>query len=251
MAEQMPGDRRDGEDIGRVTEAVGISVQEEPAAQDLRAAAADNGGENQSKARPGEEPPGETEVSGSSQTEPAGFYKSQEEVDRAFGRRLASERRRWEREHQEALRQTRAETREQGRDDADIWLPQQQMYAREYAYFADLVAQANALAKECPEFDLMDELRQNPAFEEMVTNGVPVARAYEAVGQAPLTQKERSIRQDERRRVVEEMESRSQILPTVDRDPGLSGPALDVTRLSEEELTRLAERVRKGERVVL
>ena len=243
-----PGDRRDGEDIGREVDSIGPCNESEGAKDKmLRDAAAENGDSNPEPVKP------ETgNVSGdSSRTEvrdsrnkPAaqGFYKSQEEIDRAFGRRLAAERRRWERERRDERQQI---------SENDTWLPQQQMYASDYGYFADLVTQAQALAGNCSKFDLMEELDNNTAFERMVSNGVPIKEAYETVGQAPMAEKEQSIRQDERHRIMEEMENRAVSLPPVEHAPGLSGSALDVTRISEEELTRLAERVRKGERVVI
>ena len=256
-AEYTTEPSRDGEGIGRETSANGQKdVSESLLTQDLRAAAAESeekglklsGAENakelcsdsnQSESRTSEE-----KSSGQA------FYKSQREVDRAFGRRLAAERRRWEREHQEKLQQV--QTAQADEDwSGDSRLAQKKMDDGEYTYFADLVAQANTLAEASPEFDLMDELNNNASFERMVANGVPVEEAYETVGQTPLLEKEETIRQDERRRIMEEMESRTQSLPPVDHDPGLSGPALDVTRITEEELIRLAERVRKGERVVI
>ena len=254
-AENTTGPNRDGEDIGREIDANGQKeVSEGPSAQDLRAAAVENEKKDQNPNGAGNDgeicdKSGQTDV-GASQKKPAveGFYKSQEEVDRAFGLRLASERRRWEREHWEELRKAQEG---QISKDLDAWLPQKQMYATDYVYFSDMVTQAKALAENCPGFNLMDELNNNAAFETMVANGMPVAEAYEIVGQAPLLKRELVIRQDERRQIMEEMESRTLNLPSVDRYPGLSGPVLDVTRISEEELTRLAERVRKGERVII
>ena len=247
-----PGIRYEEESSGRTDAGGSQGATEDPTAHDLRVAAAEDG----------HEPAGvenDTELSGDlsqikdrvphEKSTGEGFYKSQEEVDRAFGYRLASERRRWEREHREELQRVRLEAKESAT--ADSWLPQKQMYADEYAYFGDLVAQGNALAGANPSFDLLEEINNNAAFERMVANGVSVAEAYETVGQAPQLVKEQSIRQDERRQALEEMESRTQSLPPVDRNPGLSGPVLDVTRISEEELARLAERVRKGERVVI
>ena len=256
-AEYTTGTGRDGEEIGREMDANGPQeVSNGSSAQNLRAAAAENG--EQDSRLSGADIDGKPR-SYSVQTmdrapreKPSseGFYRSQEEVDRAFGQRLASERRRWEREHRKELQQ--AQAGQVGKTfPGDTWLPQKKLYATEYAYLADLVTQANALAEISPGFDLMDELNNNAAFETMVANGVPVEDAYETVGQAPLLDREHSIRQDERRRILEEMENRTLSLPPVDHDPGLSGPVLDVTRISEEELTRLAERVRKGERVVI
>lgn len=244
-----PGDRWEEEGIGRA-DAGGPQVIEGPTVQDLRVAAAENSYEPAEDENDKELCGDNSQDEGRSSHEKTagiGFYKSQEEVDRAFGYRLASERRRWEREHQDELQRARMEAQES----ADTWVPKKQMYADEYAYFADLVTQGNVLAGTCPSFNLMEEINNNAAFEWMIANGVSVAEAYDMVGQAPLLEKEQMIRQDERRRAMEEMESRTQNLPPVDHDPGLSGPVLDVTRISEEELARLAERVRKGERVVI
>lgn len=243
MAEEHaaePGGRREEADIGRSDTGGPQVISEGPPEQDPRDAAAKNG--HDSAGAGGEEP-------ASKKTSGGEFYKSQEEVDRAFGYRLASERRRWEREHRDELRRVRSEAPEDGQTDAR--LSGERTDGDDYAYFADLVAQGNELAGVYPAFDLMEEIGNNPAFERMVANGVPVPEAYEMAGQAPLLEKERMIRQDERRRIMEEMESRAQSLPPVEQDPGLSDPVLDVTRISEEELKRLAERVRRGERVVI
>lgn len=251
-----PSDRREGEGFGREVDTSGSQeMLDEPAVQDLWAAATESGGKSLKPTETGND---EKKCGDSGQAKDPvshekpdgeGFYKSQEEVDRAFGRRLASERRRWEREHQEELQQLRQEIKDW--EVNDTWLPQQQMYATEYAHFSDLVTQSDSLAENYPGFNLMEELNNNAAFERMVANGMSVAEAYKTVGQAPLVEKEQSIRQDERRRIMEEIENRSQNLPPIDHTPGLSGPALDITRMSEEELTRLAERVRKGDRVVI
>lgn len=254
MAEEYmaePGGRREEADIGRIDAGEPHGAAEGASAQDLRAADVENGHEP-TKAGNDEELCGiNSRIEGQALQKPTGegFYKSQEEVDRAFGHRLASERRRWERAHREELQRVRSEVQESA--PTDTWLPQKQMYENEYTYFADLVAQGNVLAGTNPSFNLMEEISNNAVFERMVANGVSVAEAYEMVGQAPLLKRELSIRQDERRRTMEEMESRTQNLPPVDHDSGLSGPVLDVTRISEEELARLAERVRKGERVVI
>ena len=247
-AEYITVSDRDGESIGREIDANGVvEVSDGPLAQELRDAAAKNGekslespgaGNDQKVCGDGSQTEGQIPQGNPSGE---GFYKSQEEVDRAFGRRLAAERKRWEREHREELQQGLTGRVEKNLA-SDTWLPQKQMYAAEYAYFADLVTQANALSENFPGFNLLEELSNNAAFEKMVANGVSVAEAYDTVGQAPLLIREQTARQTERRRIMEEMESRTQSLPPVDHDPGLSGPALDVTRISEEELTRLAER---------
>lgn len=239
-----PEDRRDGEGTGREENAM-----EPEGAKALRDAGAERGTVSQPPAAGNDrEDRGDSGGEKSPDTKPAGdgYYKSQQEVDRAFGRRLASERRRWERELEE---RHRTESLHDTANDEDMDSPVRQ--GKEDTGSGDLAAQGNALAQEYPEFDLMEEIRENPAFARMVTCGMPVSDAYEIAGQQKLLERELSIRRDERRRVLEEIESRSVSLPPVDRTAGLSSPALDVTRMSEAELTRLAERVRRGERVVI
>jgi hypothetical protein len=240
-----PEDRRDGEGTGREKMAV-----EPEGAKTLRDAGAESEAKGQlSAAGNDREDRGDSGGEKGPDTKPAGdgYYKSQQEVDRAFGRRLASERRRWERELEERRRaESSYDTASKRGEDID---PAQQ--GIDDTSPGDLAAQGKALAQEYPEFDLMEEIRENPAFARMVAYGIPVSDAYEIAGQERLAERELSIRRDERRRVLEEIESRSVSMPPVDRTAGLSSPALDVTRMSEAELTRLAERVRRGERVVI
>lgn len=230
-----PEDRRDGMGTGREISTEGIRT--DPEVGNLRDADAET---NQEGSSVQEETDSDIE-----ERDTERFYKSQKEIDRAIGRRLASERRRWEREHQEKSDRSFSE------GGGSLWLSEKGMYAGEYNFYANLVAQGNALSGGDSGFDLLGELKENPAFEKLVSSGIPVSEAYEMAGKARLMEKEQLIRRDERRKMTEEIQSRNQGLPAVDYSAGRNSPVLDVTRMTDEELNRLAERVRKGERVVI
>lgn len=225
------------------------------------------------------------------------FYKSQEEVDRAFGHRLKSERQRWEKEHEKDLADykehldlaemvlsafqglNKEEIREALEDLAlertaeESGLTPEQVKALEKRLGGrqaetkpsettgeltesqkannDRIYRQSEELKKTYDFDLMEKLEKDDAFTVMILSGIDVKEALLVTDPEYKKAYEDKLREDARKEYAENQKKRNDSLPPQDKK-GKGGKAdHDVNSLTEDDLTKLAERVRRGERVVI
>ena len=98
-----------------------------------------------------------------------------------------------------------------------------------------------------PDFDLGQEMARNPMFGLMLAQGVEVERAYAFFH--PETAEAR-LRKRVEAEVLERLRMRNN-RPEALRAGNSSAVHRDVSRMSEADLMRIDERVKRGERVVL
>lgn len=197
------------------------------------------------------------------------FYKSQKEVDRAFAMRLAAERKKWEAERAAADAQTppaaptQTEPAEQassadeptplastGETEPDAAAQEQEgalPYEQERAFLRRIQQGEQKVLAIDPDFDLGREMARNPMFGLMLAQGVEVERAYAFFH--PETAEAR-LRKRVEAEVLERLRMRNN-RPEALRAGNNSTVHRDVSRMSEADLMRIDQRVKRGERVVL
>ena len=195
------------------------------------------------------------------------FYKSQKEVDRAFAMRLAAERKKWEAERAAADAHTppaaQAEQAEQassageptplastGETGPDAAAQEEEgllPYEQERAFLRRVQQGEQKVLAIDPDFDLGREMARNPMFGLMLAQGVEVERAYAFFH--PETAEAR-LRKRVEAEVLERLRMRNN-RPEALRAGNNSTVHRDVSRMSEADLMRIDQRVKRGERVVL
>ena len=197
------------------------------------------------------------------------FYKSQKEVDRAFAMRLAAERKKWEAERAEEDAHTppaapmETQQAEQaspadepsplastGETEPDAAAQEQEgslPYETERAFLRRIQQGEQKVLAIDPDFDLGQEMARNPMFGLMLAQGVEVERAYAFFH--PETAEAR-LRKRVEAEVLERLRMRNN-RPEALRAGNSSAVHRDVSRMSEADLMRIDERVKRGERVVL
>lgn len=227
-------------------------------------------------------------------------YKSQGEVDRAFGKRIKAERRKWEKEQEEAREKERAKSEshgvltdrirkafpglsdeeileelddrslEQAAEESGLTADQIKAMDKRYggterkkhekesapalpedvqANIQRIQAEAEELNKVYP-FDLA-AMTGNKKFAGMVLSGAPVAEALRLTDPDFAKLCEEKFREKTEAEYAEKLKKRNDSLPP-SKGKGKGGNAdLDVRKMTDEELEAIAERVRRGERVVI
>ena len=188
-----------------------------------------------------------------SQEEAKGFYRSQQEVDRAFKKRLEAEKKRWEREYlggKDAEPQEKELTGEVLPDAAAEQENGEDMplEAEEEAAFLQAIYEGEQQVRRMdPQFDLAEEMQKNPMFALMLAQGMEVKRCYDffhpQVSQGMLKKAvEEEVIQRIRRR-----NARPQALEAANA----TGVHRDISKMSDEEILSIDARIKKGERVIL
>jgi len=157
---------------------------------------------------------------------PADYYRSQEEVDAAFKKRLLRERKKWEQEH----RQQR-----EGQD-------------KDYGKIAQhLIDSMPKLKREYPDIDIQKEITEKPLLGEMLLSGYGIEEAYAFF--YPERRKE-ALRREIEKKIMDNVKARNAYPDTIGSANG-SGAGRDISLLSDDEILNIDARVKKGERVVL
>lgn len=200
--------------------------------------------------------------------EQTAYYRSQEEVDHAFGKRLAHERTKWEKAQKEAQKgEPEAEGEAGGEEDALVEAMaayEQQVpasgenpaimidratdaavdNAQHAAFLLGIAQQAEALSEKMP-FDLAREM-ENPVFAMLLATDAPLRDVMEYVHPELKSQR---LRADAEREVVERIRARNQRPAPLTRANASS--QMDVAALTDEQIREIDRRVKRGERVVL
>lgn len=175
--------------------------------------------------------------------EAEGFYKSQEEVDKAFAFRMAAEREKWEKEN---MQQIEKSTGEEEVHDADAQ-PQEMDFEQERAFIRAVEKGKDAIMQMDPHFELQKELEENPMFALMIAQGIDAKRAYDFFYPK---QSEGQLRKS----VEDEVLARIRMRNNRPRALDFSNTATtvrDISRMSDEEILDIDERIKKGERITL
>lgn len=176
--------------------------------------------------------------------QPADYYRSQQEVDRAFAKRLEAERQKWEREA--AAAKPDADDREEtgdgeAPDAGELSLNEQRRFLTE------VIRAEEEIRKEDPYFDLGEELKRNPMFALMIANGYDAKRVYEFF--YPIRH-----RGNLKKAVEREIMDRIRLRNTRPQTMGTANAAMsvrDISKLSDDEIRQIDARIKKGERVRL
>lgn len=184
--------------------------------------------------------------------ETGGFYRSQQEVDRAFKKRLEAEKKKWVREYlgpeEEEPQQstTGEELPDAAAEEQDLeGMP---LEAEEEAAFLQSVYEGERQVQKIdPEFEIAEEMRNNPMFALMIAQGMDVKRCYDffhpQVSQGIL-----------KKAVEEEVIGRIRRRNARPRALGAANATSvhrDISRMSDEEILSIDARVKRGERVIL
>ncbi|GEM_PF-1485671 len=206
------------------------------------------------------------------------YYRSQEEVDRAFKKRLERERRKWEAslkersgEKAEALEDKRAGDEQQAKSSEDIVneqlgeieselepylknieaegeMPSEQEeddYETE-AFVESVLKEVSELEQLYEDLDLTEEL-SNPLFTHMLKEGQPLKKVYDYF----KPQKSRdAVYKEVEREVTEHIRARN-AKPSSIAYANASSASYDISRLSQRDIEEIDRRVKRGERVVL
>ena len=172
------------------------------------------------------------------------YYRSQKEVDEAFGKRLAQERKKWEKEaslHAELERLKERSLREDLRDvsDAGYEKPKSE-------FIQSILQQTEALKRDYPEFS-MEEAMQNPLFAMMLAKGESLERVADYF--YPERAREKVFREAEDE-VLERIRRRN-ARPHTMAHANQGEIYRDIGKLSDEEILDIDRRVKRGERVIL
>jgi len=128
-----------------------------------------------------------------------------------------------------------------------IELRERQSTIRQARQRAELVqslrAQEDDIRRDDPGFDLTEAIRRSPAFRALILSGEPIERALNYIeperlqGRIEAAILEKIRRRNERPQPIAAANARAQ--------------RIDPRYMSEEELRRIDERVKRGERIVL
>ncbi len=171
-----------------------------------------------------------------------GYYRSQEEVDAAFKKRMERERRKWEEENPRAFDSNAGEPQELENTGPDA--ENENKYGE---MLDDIARQADELLEIYPDFDFPRELEQKPMFAYMLAEGMDLKSVYEYF--YPEKAMER-VREDIRTEVIENIRARN-ARPQGIRYQNGAGGVRDVSLLTDAQIEDIDRRVKRGERVML
>lgn len=167
------------------------------------------------------------------------FYKSQQEVDQAFSKRMAAEREKWESERsgQEGI----AGDTQPDAGDAALSYSEERSFIRS-------VQQGEAEIRQIdPNFDLSAELEHNPLFALMVAQGQDIKDVYEFFHKESS---EGRLRKSVEKEIFERIRMRNN-RPDALRSANAGKVSRDISGMSEKEIMDIDKRIKRGERVVL
>lgn len=165
------------------------------------------------------------------------YYKSQQEVDQAFARRIAAERQKWEKERQDG------QTGENTPDAGEAGLS----YTEEAEFLRGVQAGEMQIRRQDPNFDLAEEMEGNPLFALMVAQGQDVKRVYDFF--YPKASEGR-LRKTVEKEIIERLRMRNN-RPDALRSANAGKVHRDISGMSDNEIMDIDKRIKRGERVVL
>lgn len=201
------------------------------------------------------------------------FYKSQEEVDRAFKKRLEREKRKWEESLKknntddiENIEKSEQEIKDENivsdelKNIGDDLLPLLSKLDMEIEdvnsseadseqtdeFVGNVLNEISDLEQEYEGVDLTEDLK-NPLFLHMLESGEPLKKVYDYF--YPEKSREINFREMERE-VIERIRLRNSRPLSISR-ANSQNTVYDVSRLSQSEIEDIDRRVKRGERVVL
>ncbi|MDL2220084.1 hypothetical protein LJC55_00225 [Eubacteriales bacterium OttesenSCG-928-N14] len=176
-----------------------------------------------------------------------GFYKSQEEVDRAFALRLAAERKKWEAGMQTPSEEDAQQETGEVEQDAAAEQTQTMDYAQEREFLRNVMRGEEAIKEVNPGFDMGEELAQNPLFALMVAQGLPIKRVYDFFYPQ---QSEGMLRKSVEQQILSRMRMRN-ARPKSIASANAPTSYRDISKMSDDEILNIDARIKRGERVVL
>jgi len=110
-------------------------------------------------------------------------------------------------------------------------------------FVRNLREQEDAIRADDPDFDLLSAISQSPALRALILSGEPLERALHYVDPERMRQKIE-------REIIERIRRRNARPQPMDAANARARP-IDLDSMSEDELRRIDERVKRGERVTL
>lgn len=156
------------------------------------------------------------------------FYRSQEEVDKAFKKRFASEKEKWDKEQEQKDKINSDE------DKIAILLNK-------------IESQKEGFYKLYPDVDIYGEIETNPLFAYLILSGKSVTDTYEFLYvDVAKTRLKGELEQE----IIGNLKARN-TRPRVINAANSGGSSKDIARLSDAEILRIDQRIKSGERVTL
>lgn len=185
---------------------------------------------------------------GQETSQPDGFYRSQQEVDAAFAKRIAAERQKWE--EGRATAGDDIPDAEGGPADEAVqpgaWQPGLS-YAEEAEFLRGVQAGEMHIRKQDPGFDIALEMEHNPLFALMIAQGEDVKRVYDFFHpQESESRLRRSVEQE----IIQRLRMRNN-RPDALRSANAGKVSRDISGMSDNEIMEIDQRIKRGERVVL
>ncbi len=205
--------------------------------------------------------------------EESGFYKSQEEVNRAFKKRLEREKKKWEQSlknnggHKAQAQESSEEKEdpveeelskigeelspflEKIEDEGELFEEEKQKEKEDFEtqeFVRTVMNEVRELEQIYEELDLTEELN-DPLFTHMLKEGQPLKKVYDYF--KPERNRQDLYRQIERE-VTERIRARNARPSSIAR-ANASNASYDISRLTQKDIEEIDRRVRRGERVVL
>ncbi len=265
MDEEMLSGAMDEEEVQDAAEQEIDDTQEEPEIEDAQ------------EEVPAEEPQDDTVT----EEEAKQYYKSQQEVDKAFGHRLRSAQDKWHKDHTLGIELERRYRALYGNKEPDEilndidtqiinqmadklgttyemaeWLythnqqdiaeqqvaaPPQPQTQFDADFVQGLIQQEAVLKGQYPDFDLASTIQNNQTFAQLIVSGVPVETAFYA------TFPDRIKKQVESQ-VVERIKNRN-MRPSEMKKPAGDTVKVDIEHMTDEQILELSQRARRGERI--
>ena len=179
------------------------------------------------------------------------YYRSQAEVDRAFSKRIAAQRAKWERERDEAIQASKdcgqAEDTENG-EEQDFPQAQQETEQEQEKreFLLDIGRQAEVFKQSMPCFDMSREISGNEDFRSLLAMGVSVEQAYKATSEEYVA----FVREQAQQEVVKNIRVRN-LKPAPISPSHAASAEFDVDLLTPSQFEEIDRRVKRGERVKL
>lgn len=159
---------------------------------------------------------------------PTQGYRSQQEVDAAFKKRLSALREKWENEQKE---------KEKGKIEE----------AKVSSLLRHIESEAELFFETYPNVDIAALLSQDPLFAYLLMKGKGLIETYAFLYD---TEADGRLRQKVEQEVLSNLKARN-IRPHALSAANSGGTSRDIARLSDAEILRIDSRVKSGERVTL
>ena len=202
-------------------------------------------------------------ASGEDETSNEKYYRSQKEVDEAFSKRLAHERRKWEREaslHSEVERlKAQADRTPKPPETPELLLEQENKPASRgrkeqettaspirSEFIEKIQAELETIQQEYPAFS-METAMENPLFGMMLATGEPLERV---VDYFYPEHRQDQIRREAEDAVLERIRRRN-VRPVSMGHANFGSFHRDIAQMSDEEILDIDRRVKRGEKITL